>query len=89
MVAVDEKLFEERTQALLAGQARLETNVNHITDLLKGANSKPGVLDDVRDLKKWRDDQEKAGKRRIGIAVSIGLIFVTQVAVLFRLWIWR
>ena len=87
MPAVDEKLCDERSGALLSGQARLEGKIDHLTDLLKGANSKPGLVDDVRDLKKWRDDQEKAQKKRIGVVISIGLIFVTQIVVLIRVWL--
>ncbi len=49
MAAVDEKLCDERTGTIMAGQARLEGKIDHLTDLLKGKNGEPGLIDKVRD----------------------------------------
>jgi len=49
MASVDEKLCDERTGTIMAGQARLEGKIDHLTDLLKGKNGEPGLIDKVRD----------------------------------------
>lgn len=96
MAAVDERTCNERHEReaerherVSADLTEIKGDVKSLVTLMRGANSKPGLVDDVRDLKKWRENEERGRKTRIGIVVSIILIFLTQVAVLCRLWIWK
>lgn len=55
-----------------------------LIDLLRGSNGNPGVLGDMRDLKKWRDKVESNRLRRAAYAGAIGLVLITQVLILLR-----
>jgi hypothetical protein len=58
---------------------RIDNKQEETIGLLKGSNGNPGVLDDVRNLKKWH-------KATIGFAIFVGSAFVLQV--IGDVWTW-
>ncbi len=58
---------------------RIDEKQEEMLSLLRGRNGNPGVLDDVRNLKKWH-------KATLGFAVFVGSAFVLQV--IGDLWTW-
>lgn len=58
---------------------KIDETQKEIISLLRGRNGNPGILDDVRNLKKWH-------KATIGFALFVGSAFVLQV--IGEAWTW-
>jgi hypothetical protein len=58
-----------------------------ILRILRGVNGAPGIVDDVRDLKRWRDEQRTSRKAKYALITTIVLVLLTQVFVVVRTWV--
>ena len=58
---------------------KIDAKQEEILTVLKGRNGDPGVLDDVRNLKKWH-------KATLGFVIFIGSAFTLQV--IRDVWTW-
>ena len=70
----EEELFEKVCQPRLE---RIEKKLDSVCDLLRGKNSEPGIVDDVRLLK-------KVYKCTVGVIVFVVSVIVVQIVTWIR-----